>query len=248
MMAEYTLHFLGPTGTFTHQAAIEAAKMIRPSGASVTLTPEPDVPTILDAVQRRGDWGIIAWENNVEGYVVPNLDALIDADNVVGFARVGVNVSFDAFTLPGASLADCRTVTAHPHGLAQCRRFTADHQLQQLPASSNGAACRDLEPGQVALGPSICGDLYNLTRVACAVGDYAGARTEFLALAPRDEAITVLRERASRTAGDETVGSMPAPGATTDPVSEYESIIAFIPLSTAPAYSRICWTCCATPV
>ena len=147
--------------------------MIRPSGASVTLTPEPDVPTILDAVQRRGDWGIIAWENNVEGYVVPNLDALIDADNVVGFARVGVNVSFDAFTLPGASLADCRTVTAHPHGLAQCRRFTADHQLQQLPASSNGAACRDLEPGQVALGPSICGDLYNLTRVACAVGDYA---------------------------------------------------------------------------
>ena len=86
----------------------------------------------------------------------------------------------------------------------------------------------------MALGPSICGDLYNLTRVASAVGDYAGARTEFLALAPRDEAITVLRERASRTAGDETVESMPAPGATTDPVSEYESIIAFIPLSTGP--------------
>ena len=37
MMAEYTLHFLGPTGTFTHQAEIEAAKTIRPSGASVTL-------------------------------------------------------------------------------------------------------------------------------------------------------------------------------------------------------------------
>ena len=135
MMAEYTLHFLGPTGTFTHQAAIEAAKMIRPSGASVTLTPEPDVPTILDAVQRRGDWGIIAWENNVEGYVVPNLDALIDADNVVGFARVGVNVSFDAFTLPGTSLADCRTVTAHPHGLAQCRRC-GRHRLTVPPAET----------------------------------------------------------------------------------------------------------------
>ena len=67
MMAEYTLHFLGPTGTFTHQAAIEAAKTILPSGASVTLTPEPDVPTILDAVQRRGDWGIIAWETTWKG-------------------------------------------------------------------------------------------------------------------------------------------------------------------------------------
>ena len=32
----------------------------------------------------------------------------------------------------------------------------------------------------------------------------------------------------------ETVESMPAPGETTDPVSEYESIIAFIPLSTGP--------------
>ena len=52
MMAEYTLHFLGPTGTFTHQAAIEAAKTIRPSGASVTLTPEPDVPTIRGGKQR----------------------------------------------------------------------------------------------------------------------------------------------------------------------------------------------------
>ena len=72
------LFYLGPEGTFTHQAAMTAADQFATLG-DFDIIALPDVPAIMQAVQSRQGWGVIAWENNVEGYVVPNLDALIDA-------------------------------------------------------------------------------------------------------------------------------------------------------------------------
>lgn len=285
-MGNRRLAYLGPQGTFTHQAAIEAARLLSPAmgGDEPRLTAEADVPAILRAVESGEAWGVIAWENNVEGYVVPNLDALIDARDIVGFARVGVDISFDAFTKPGDDQDDssscpptrdtvvsshlahdaaspcypapnavpschpersvaeskdpsfhcheCQSpvidtpcqqepragarVSAHPHGLAQCKRFIAEHGLIPEPSTSNAAACRDLRPGDVALGPSICGQLYDLNTLASGVQDFAGARTEFLVLAPRDEAAALLSE------------------ARAENIDEYETIVTFIPLSTGP--------------
>ena len=223
-MTASTLAYLGPEGTFTHQAARAAAEALAPAlGGRPALEALPGVPAIMRAVEEDGARGVIAWENNVEGYVVPNLDALIDAADCAGFARVAVDVAFDAFVRPDPAApapdpAAYRgaTVSAHPHGLAQCKAFIADHGLVPAPAPSNAAACRDLTPGEVALGPAICGDLYGLTRLASGVQDYRGARTEFLVLARRDDANRLLA--AARGRG----------------VADYESIVAFIPLSTGP--------------
>lgn len=106
----------------------------------VELVAADDVPQILDAAQRGEGWGVVAWENNVEGYVVPNLDALIDAKDLVGFARVGVDVTFDAYVRAGSNPEDATVATAHAHGLAQCKRFIAEHHLE--PDSSAIQCCR----------------------------------------------------------------------------------------------------------
>ena len=204
-MARMKLFYLGPEGTFTHQAAMTAANRFAPLG-DFDLVALPDVPAIMQAVESRQGWGVIAWENNVEGYVVPNLDALIDATDVAGFARVSVDVAFNAFTVRGHGI----------YGLAQCKRFIAEHHLKPEPSSSNAAACRDLQPGQVALGPSICGELYNLDTLAEHVQDFEGARTEFLVIAPRD-VVQDLNARAHRNNAD-----------------DFETIITFIPLVTGP--------------
>ena len=210
------LFYLGPEGTFTHQAAMTAADQFATLG-DFDLIALPDVPAIMQAVQSRQGWGVIAWENNVEGYVVPNLDALIEPPTR-RLARISVDVAFNAFTVRGHSIYDCtgNPVSAHPHGLAQCTRFIAEHHLQPEPASSNAAACRDLKPGRVALGPSICGELYDLDTLAEHVQDFDGAHTEFLVIAPRD-VVQELNARAhSNDAGD------------------FETIITFIPLVTGP--------------
>ncbi len=76
-MSARKLFYLGPQGTFTHQAAVNASQALahlEPEGFELVAL--DDVPQILEAVQQGKGWGVVAWENNVEGYVVPNLDAL----------------------------------------------------------------------------------------------------------------------------------------------------------------------------
>jgi chorismate mutase/prephenate dehydratase len=211
------LFYLGPEGTFTHQAAIMAADQFSLLG-DFDAVAMPDVPSIMRAVQSHQGWGVIAWENNVEGYVVPNLDALIDASDAAGFARIGVDVAFNAFGVPGADLADLNgaPVSAHPHGLAQCTRFIEAHGLVSEPTSSNAAACRDLSAGRVALGPAICGELYGLDTLSAQVQDFEGAHTEFLVVAPRD----VVQDLSVRVQHHDAV--------------EFETIVTFIPLATGP--------------
>ena len=216
-MSARKLFYLGPQGTFTHQAAVNAAEALAPlEPAGFELVALDDIRQIFERSSNGEGWGVIAWENNVEGYVVPNLDALIDEENLAGFAKVNVNVEFDAYVKKGADAGLAHTATAHSHGLAQCKRFIAEHNLEQIPASSNAAACRDLKEGQIAFGPSICGELYGLERIGTAIQDYQGANTEFLVVATRDE-VSKLLERPRSEAN-----------------MEYESVLTLIPLVTGP--------------
>lgn len=180
--------YLGPEGSFTHQAA--AAWVADQAGAR-PLTACPSVADVFARVAAgEPERGVVAIENTVEGYVVPSLDAIVGSASVVAVDEVVLDISFDAFVRPGhAALTE---VTAHPHGLAQCQGFVARAGLRPVPAASNAAACRDAGPHQVALGPTICGELYGLETIERAVEDFAGARTRFLVLAPRAQAAGIL--------------------------------------------------------
>lgn len=176
-----TLAYLGPEGSFTHEAATGW------SGPETSLVPLRTVPEVFAAVASgEASHGVVAIESSVEGYVVPSLDAIVSAPEVVAVDEAFVSITFDAFVLPGSTDVP-RQATAHPHGLAQCQGFVDSHGLLAVPASSNAAACRDIQPGQVALGPPLCGALYGLTTWQRAVEDFAGARTRFLLLTRRDE-------------------------------------------------------------
>ena len=208
------LCYLGPEGSFTHQAALKVQKQLQ-SFDNLQLIPTAceNVRSIASEIEEQHHWGVIAWENNIEGVVIPNLDLLIDAKNMVGIARVGVDISFDAVICKSDSIDNCSTIVAHPHALAQCRKFAQERGLQEKTASSNAAACRDLVPGEVALCPRICADLYNRQIVSEGVEDFSGARTEFLVLAPRDEALDFVNVQREN-------------------FSSFSSIIAFIPRCT----------------
>ncbi|WEV53503.1 prephenate dehydratase domain-containing protein [Bifidobacterium sp. ESL0704] len=219
------LFFLGPLGSFTHQAAASAAETLDRNGRSAGLVARDNVPAIIRDVEAGLGWGVIAWENSVEGYVVPNLDAVIDAGDLAGLGRLSVDIAFDAFVRPDdgnasnadeAGQASLQEVTAHPHGLAQCTKFARAHRLTPVPASSNAAACRDVKPGQVALGPALCGELYGLKTFEHNVQDFSGANTDFLVVAPRNDVRSVLHAYRQSQAVD------------------FETIIAVVPLSTGP--------------
>ncbi len=176
-----TCAFLGPEGTFTHQAALQAA----PQGTP--LIPCPDVAAVYDAVNSgKSRWGVVAIESSVEGYVVPSLDALVAATNVIAVAETFVEISFDAF-VPAGEVGEATEVVGHPVGLAQCSAYIVERGLVPVAASSNAAACRDIKNHQVALAPPVCSDLYPVHRVAHAVEDFHGARTRFFVITQRDQ-------------------------------------------------------------
>lgn len=208
------LCYLGPEGSFTHQAALKVQQQLQ-SFDNLQLIPAAceNVLSIASEIEKHNNWGVIAWENNIEGVVIPNLDLLIDAKNMVGIARVGVDISFDAVICKSDSIDNCSAIVAHPHALAQCRKFAQKRGLKEKTASSNASACRDLVPGEVALCPRICADLYNRQIVSEGVEDFSGARTEFLVLAPRDEVLDFVNIQREN-------------------FSSFSSIIAFIPRCT----------------
>ncbi|MHA7133956.1 prephenate dehydratase [Oerskovia turbata] len=198
--------YLGPEGTFTHQAADRWARaqagpttaLARAVSAAVDvgkgtveLVPVPTVTDVYAGVAS-GEYehGIVAIENTVEGYVVPSLDAIVGSEDVVAIDEVVVEITFDAFVRPGHG--DLTEVTAHPHGLAQCQGFVARSGAVPVPSSSNAAACRDATESQIALGPPICGELYGLDVLEPGVEDFRGARTRFLAIVRRDRARAAL--------------------------------------------------------
>ena len=197
--------YLGPEGTFTHQAAVrwartqghDALDLAPPShagadgAAGVELVAVPTVTGVYAAVASGvHDHGIVAIENSVEGYVVPSLDAIIGSDDVVAIDEVVLEITFDAFVRPGHG--DLTEVTAHPHGLAQCQEFVARSGAVPVPSSSNAAACRDASGHQIAIGPPLCGELYGLDLFEAGVEDFHGARTRFLTIVRRDRAQAAL--------------------------------------------------------
>jgi prephenate dehydratase len=163
--------YLGPNGTFTHQAVVA----LRPDAVAV---PMIDQAEALDAVENgAASYAVLPIDNSVNGVVVPTLDGLLQRPGLSIVDSVVLPISFDAWTRDASTAP--HVVVSHPHGLAQCRGWIEAQGLSTRESSSTAAACRDLGPGEIGIGPRICGQLYDLDLVAEAVEDNVAAITQF---------------------------------------------------------------------
>lgn len=163
--------YLGPSGTFTHQAVVE----LRPGAEA---RPVDSADEALTAVARGSAvTAVLPIDNSVNGVVVPTLDGLLQRPELSIVDSIVLPISFDAFVRDPDVVAE--RVVSHPHALAQCREWIDGRHLPVREASSTAAACRDLASGEVGLGPAICGELYGLSVLQRAVEDNAHAYTQF---------------------------------------------------------------------
>jgi len=167
--------YLGPSGTFTHQAVLA----LRPGADAAPVASQAEA---LDAVGAgTASYAVLPIDNSVNGVVVPTLDALLERPALSIVDSVVLPISFDAFTRDPS--IEPHVVVSHPHGLAQCRSWIESRGLATRESSSTAAACRDLGPGEIGIGPAICGSLYALHTVQSAVEDNAAAYTQFALVA-----------------------------------------------------------------
>ncbi|QCW49831.1 chorismate mutase [Nocardioides dongxiaopingii] len=170
--------YLGPSGTFTHQAAVALRPDLRVDAGAGDLVPATSAADALAAVESgAATYAVLPIDNSVNGVVVPTLDGLLLRPALSIVDSVVLPISFDAYTRDPT--IEPHVVVSHPHGLAQCRTWIEARGLPTREASSTAAACRDLGPGEIGIGPRICGSLYDLHAVAEAVEDNAAAYTQF---------------------------------------------------------------------
>lgn len=197
--------FLGPQGTFSHQAALKRF------GKLADYLQVGSIREVFIAVDSgKAELGVVPVENTSEGIVTQTFDALAEF-SVPVCAEVLLTISLDLLSLSGR-LEDVRTVASHPQPLAQARGWIE----QRLPdaervetASTVSAAELAVRSSEVAaVASSTAGEVHGLRTVERGIEDRTDNATRFLVIGagaeqrgPRDITSAVFTIRRDQPGG-----------------------------------------------
>ena len=149
------LGYLGPEGSFTHEACLRWAR--RASGGAGPDAGEPQLvsfPTLdrLFAAPsgRLVDEIVCPLENSLEGPVLHALDLWLNTSALFQVGEVVLPVEHHLLARPELSLDGIRVVLSHPHALAQCRRTLRSllPAAELRPVASTAEAARLVASGR----------------------------------------------------------------------------------------------------
>ncbi|WP_051184348.1 prephenate dehydratase [Desulfatiglans anilini] len=180
---DMTIAYLGPPGTFSHQAAIAFF------GQAPAFQPVDTLDDVFAAVEKDVcQDGVVPIENAYEGAVSRTLDLLYRSPlRIQGetFLRIRHHLLSRCSTL-----SEVRCVYSHPMALAQCRGWLRSN-LPGVPCretSSTAAAARlaSEEAGAAAVGGQFAAMHLDLSMLVQDIQDYADNVTRFLAIGKRE--------------------------------------------------------------
>lgn len=171
--------YLGPQGTFSHLAAVEAF------GHQVEFLSMPNFTEILAAVTSgKVDHALLPIENSTEGVVTQALDSLADSQVTIA-GEILLRVSLCVMSKTG-DLKDIRRVASHPQPLAQARKWLERYLpgVEKMELSSTAEAARLAEANEdlAAIGPSISAEYAELEVIEQNIEDRHDNTTRFLIL------------------------------------------------------------------
>ena len=115
--------YLGPEGTYTHQAAQSRF------GAMSAYLPLATIEAVFTKLaQKEAKYGVVPIENNTEGAVGATLDCLSKFDDIKIVAELYVDIHH-SFVSINENLKEIKRIYSHPQGYNQCRKFLEDHLL-----------------------------------------------------------------------------------------------------------------------
>ena len=171
--------YLGPPGSFSHEAAR--------SLVGADLVAYDSFADILAAVAAGElDQGLVPLENALEGTVSAVLDGLLFDHDLFIQRELLLPIHLDLLARPGTRLEDVTLVTSYVHALGQCRRFLHDHQLATSPAASTSQAARDVAESDqpwAAVASPLAGEIFGLVPLASSIEDHPDNVTKFVVVA-----------------------------------------------------------------
>jgi chorismate mutase/prephenate dehydratase len=181
--AVLTVAYLGPEGTYAHAAAREQF------GSGVAFAPAVSIPAVFaEVAHRRADFGVVPVENSTEGAVTSTLDLLVESP-----LRIAAEIMLDVrHCLLGtaSSVTQVRRVLSHPQGLAQCRRWLAQHlpgaAVEEAASTSHAALLARDDPTVAAIASRMAAEHHGLGVLAADIQDEAANQTRFFVLGVHD--------------------------------------------------------------
>ncbi|MBI4241731.1 MAG: prephenate dehydratase [Candidatus Rokubacteria bacterium] len=174
-----TIAYLGPTATFTHQAA-----QLR-FGSSARFAPARGIAEVFDAVERgRAEFGVVPVENSTEGSVNLTLDRLMDSSLPIS-GEILLEVTHHLLSR-ASELSAVRTVCSHPQALAQCNQWLAANlpDAATVEVASTAAAVERAasDPAVATIASELAARFYGLPILRSRIEDSPFNSTRFLVL------------------------------------------------------------------
>jgi chorismate mutase/prephenate dehydratase len=185
--APLRIAYQGVEGSFSHLAA-QRRYAGRAGGA--LLSGHDSFRAAADAVgSGSADLALLPIENTTAGSINETYD-LLAAGSLHITGEVVSSIEHCLLALPGAELADLRTVLSHPQALAQCHELFARHPhlTARADLDTAGAARRVAEANDrtlAAIASSAAAQRYGLAVVARGIQSAAGNATRFVEVALR---------------------------------------------------------------
>ncbi len=177
-----SIAFLGPQGTYSHEAALYFAEQLGHPDAELFACASFD--EVFDAVDRgRSTYGVVAKENSLEGPVTSTLDNFAFRSNSVILAEKVFDIHHSFLIAPDADLASIKTIASHPQGIAQCRRYLNERypgrgtQMTSSTAESARMAAADTTVAGIA--NPLAAKIYGCKVIDRSIEDNLGNQTAF---------------------------------------------------------------------
>ena len=171
--------YLGPEGSFTHQAAESRF------GAMSEYLALDSISSVFEAIDtNRARFGVVPLENNQEGVVSETIDLLGQLDIQIT-AEIPLPIHF-AFGTKCEKLSDVKRIYSKDIGFKQCRKFLRESfngaKVEYIPVNSTSKAAKIAaeEEGSAALCSHIAARMHNLPILFDNVEDSTDNFTRFL--------------------------------------------------------------------
>lgn len=180
--------YLGPEGTFTHQAALKHF------GHSAVANPFSAIDEVFREVEAGAvHYGVVPIENSTEGVVNHTLDNFMNS-NLKVCGEVELRIHHNLVVSNVTDVKSISRIYSHGQSLAQCRKWLDSHypHAERIAVSSNTEAAKHIkgEWNAAAITPAQAAEIYDLTIIAEKIEDQPDNSTRFLIIGTQETTLS----------------------------------------------------------
>lgn len=173
---EIVIAFMGPAGSFSHQACTQKF------GSSLPFVAQRTIQDVFKAVEKgECDYGVVPVENSTEGGVIDTLDMFIDTPVKI-CSEIAVPIN-NCFMSKSHDVKILERIYSHPQPLGQCRQWIFTHfphlEVIEVPSTSRAAQMAAEDPKSAAIASELCATINGLNILYKSIQDVARNVTRF---------------------------------------------------------------------